>query len=110
MTTIILVIHRIARTLPLRVWIGIGIIALIVGLFGAYKFQEARANRAVTEARTAAVTADALDRVNTQTDGIRAEQQEKQNEVDSIPGSSDRLPDGYGADLQRVRDGKRKNP
>lgn len=97
------------RLFPPRVWIGIGIIALIVGLFGAYKFQEARANRAVTEARTATVTADALDNVATQTGTIRAEQQDKQNEVDSIPGSTDRLPDGYGADLQRVRDGKRKN-
>lgn len=100
------------RLFPPRVWIGIGIVALIVGLFGAYKFQESRANRAVTEARTATVTADALDRVNTQTGTIRAEQQEKQNEVDSIPGSADRLPDGYGAELERirVRNGKRKNP
>lgn len=100
----------ILRIFPLKVWIGIGVVALILALYGAYRFQEARANRAVAEARTATVTANALDKVATETTDIRHDQQEKQREVDEIPGSSDRLPDGYGADLQRLRDRERRNP
>jgi len=95
----------ILRLFPLKVWIGIGVVALILALYGAYRFQEARANRAVAEARQATVTVDALDKVATETEAVRQDQQEKQREVDEIPGSSDRLPDGYGDALERVRRG-----
>lgn len=99
------------RLFPLKVWIGIGVVALIVALFGAYKFQEARANRATAEARTATATSDALDTVAAETDKIRTDEKEKADEVAAIPGSDDRLPDGYGARLECVRrGGERCNP
>lgn len=95
------------RLFPLKVWLGIGVIALILALWGAYSFQKSRADRAVTEARQATVTSDALDKVATKTDQIRAETKEKEDAVNEIPGSETRLPDGWAESLQRVRDGKR---
>lgn len=60
--------------------------------------------------QTENATGRALDRVTTKTETIRNEQQEKQADVDTIQGSDQRLPDGFASDLQRVRDGKRRNP
>lgn len=94
------------RIFPLKVWAGIGVLVLIAALYAGYRYQEARADRAAAEARTANVTADALDKAAVKTDAIRTETQEKQREVDEIEGSDTRLPDGYGRDLQRVRDGR----
>lgn len=88
--------------IPLKVWAVVFIALFALGLFGAYKYQVARAERA--EARAA--TADALDRVAIQTPIIRQEQKDKEREVSNIPGADDRLPDGFGRGLQRVRDGK----
>lgn len=93
------------RLFPLKVWRGIGVIALVLTLWGAYSFQKARADRAVTEARQATVTSDALDKVATKTDQIRAETKEKESQVDQIEGSDTRLPDGYGRQLECVRRG-----
>lgn len=59
-------------------------------------------------ARTEKATSKALDNVATQTPAIRQEQEDKQREVDNIEGSDQRLPDGYGDDLQRLRD--KRNP
>ena len=59
-------------------------------------------------ARTEKATSSALDNVATQTPAIRKEQEDKQREVDNIEGSDTRLPDGYGRDLQRLRD--KRNP
>lgn len=98
-------IGAVIRFFPAKVWAAIGVVALVVALFGAYKFQEARANRAVAEARTATVTADALDKVATETTDIRQDQQEKSRAVEEIEGSDTRLPDGYGRELERVRRG-----
>lgn len=95
--------------IPLKYWIGLGILVLIASLYGAWKWERARADRAVTEARQATVTSDTLDKVATKTDQIRVETKEKEAQVDQIEGSDTRLPDGFGRDLQRVRDGKR-NP
>jgi len=95
------------RLFPLKVWLGIGVVAVILALWGAYEFQKARADRAVTEARQATVTSDALDKVATKTDQIRSDTQEKEAQVDQIEGSDTRLPDGWAESLQRVRDGKR---
>lgn len=58
--------------------------------------------------RTEKATSKALDTVATQTPAIRQEQEDKQREVEKIEGSDERLPDGYGADLQRLRD--KRNP
>lgn len=60
--------------------------------------------------QTENATGKALDRVTTKTETIRNDQQEKQADVDTIQGSDQRLPDGFASDLQRVRDGKRRNP
>lgn len=54
-------------------------------------------------ARTEKATSKALDNVATQTPAIRQEQKDKQREVDNIEGSDQRLPDGYGAELERLR-------
>lgn len=91
--------------IPLKVWVGLGVVVLIASLYGAWKWEKARADRAVTEARQATVTSDALDKVATKTDQIRAETKEKQDAVNEIPGSDTRLPDGYGRQLECVRRG-----
>ncbi len=60
------------------------------------------------QARTEKVAAKSLDKVATETPAIRKEQEDKQREVDNIEGSETRLPDGYGAELERLRD--KRNP
>lgn len=64
---------------------------------------------AKANANIAVATGQALDHVAEQTPAIRREQEEKQREVDEIPGADQRLPDGYGASLERVRRGERKS-
>ena len=60
--------------------------------------------------RTEAATGKALDTVTRETPIIRQDQEEKQRAADEIEGSDQRLPDGYGDSLQRVRDRERRNP
>lgn len=60
--------------------------------------------------QTENATGKALDRVTTKTETINADTKAKQDEADEIPGANDRLPDGYGPALQRVRDSKRNHP
>ena len=84
-----------------------GVALAFMVLWGAYSFQKARADRAVAEAQSSKVTTRALDQVAVEIPLIRSEQEEKQRAVDEIPGSDQRLPDGYGADLQRLRDQQR---
>lgn len=91
------------RLFPPRVWAAIGVVLLILILWAALTYQTHRADQAVEDARTARVTTDALDRVATETPIIRDDQKERQDEVDKIPGADQRLPDGFGADLERVR-------
>lgn len=62
------------------------------------------------DAQTARATGKALDRVADQTPIIRQEQKAKENEVAAIEGSDTRLPDGYGAALERVRRERHQNP
>lgn len=52
-------------------------------------------------------TGKALDTVTTKTEAIRSEQGKKADEVSKIEGSDQRLPDGFAADLERVRRGER---
>lgn len=96
----------------IRRWVTLAcvIIALIfVGLVLAWCAQGRSDTRDV--ARTEAATGKALDNVAAQTPVIRQEQEEKQADVDKIEGSDTRLPDGYGAELERVRRGEqRRNP
>lgn len=92
--------------LPLRAWVSIGILAAVLTLWAAFKYQQARADRAEANLAPAVATGEALDTVATQTPIIRQDQQERQDAVDEITGSDDRLPDGFGSDLQRLRDGR----
>lgn len=81
--------------------IGIAIFVLaIVIVTLSVRSEQRRVDRNV-----AVATGKALDKVATETPKIREDQQEKQREVDEIQGSDQRLPDGYGADLERVRRG-----
>jgi len=66
---------------------------------------KSRRERAEATAATATATGKALDKVASETPVIRQDQEEKQRAVDAIEGSDARLPDGYGADLERVRRG-----
>lgn len=71
-----------------------------------------RARRAQAESTVATATGKALDTVAAETPVIRQEQEEKQRAVDEIQGADQRLPDGFGADLERLRrgGGERRNP
>lgn len=95
---------------PIKVWIILGVVALVVALYGGYRYQSARADRASAEARAATATADALDTVATKTDEIQTNTQEKQRAVDEIQGSDTRLPDGYGRSLECVRNNRNCDP
>lgn len=93
------------RTFPLRAVLIFGIVvALVVGLLSwrASCSGDERAQR-----NTQVATGKALDKVAEQTPIIRQDQEEKQREVDQIPGADQRLPDGFGRDLERVRRGGR---
>lgn len=97
------------RSIPLRWWGVIGAVAAVLTLYGAFKYQQHRADRAEADLAPAIATGKALDSVATQTPIIRQDQKERQDAVDQIQGSDDRLPDGYGAELERLRNG-RANP
>lgn len=96
----------------IRRWVTLAcvIVALIfIGLTLAW-CAERRADNRDTQ-RTEAATGKALDSVATETPIIRQEQQEKQHEVDRIEGAEERLPDGFAAELERVRRGEQRlNP
>lgn len=57
--------------------------------------------------QVAKTTGKALDKVTTKTETIRTDQKAKEDEVAKIEGSDQRLPDGFGRDLERVRRGER---
>lgn len=77
------------------------IMMIIIGLSLAWCGQ--RGANQKRDAVVAKTTGKALDKVAEQTPVIRQEQKEKENEVSAIEGSDARLPDGYGASLERVR-------
>lgn len=88
-----------------------GAVALLIVavLTLSYCSERDRTKRARSEASVATATGKALDTVARETPVIRQDQEEKQRAVDEIPGASDRLPDGFGADLERVRRGAGKS-
>lgn len=94
---------------PAKAWALGGVVALILVLIVAVKVAVDRAERAERRAEQAQTTTKALDKVATETTGIRQEQKEREDEVDKIPGADAPLPAGFGADLERVRRGER-NP
>lgn len=88
------------------VQIGAVVVTLIfVGLTLAYCVERGNAHRAKSEASIARATGKALDRVAAETPVIRQEQAEKQRAVNEIEGADQRLPDGFSAELERVRRG-----
>lgn len=96
-----------------RIVAGIIALCVIVCLVLLLGYCQARkeARTAKSEGRVATATGKALDRVSEQSEGIRADQKEKERGVDTIEGSDQRLPDGFGAELERVRKrgGERKD-
>lgn len=102
---------RLRNPFTVKTWAIIAFI-VIVGL-GLLSWRGActAAKNAKAEAGQATVVADQLDKVAAETPVIRHDQQEKQREVDEIGGADQRLPDGFGADLERVRrGGEHRNP
>lgn len=61
------------------------------------------AREARQDANQAKATGKALDGVAAQTPIIREEQKAKENEVSRIEGADTPLPDGFGAELERIR-------
>lgn len=98
------------RALPWQVKAAAAIGAAFLALWLAYSFQKARADRAVAEVRQSRVVTQELDRVAAETPLIRSEQEEKERHVDQIQGADQRLPDGFGRDLQRVRERRGDDP
>lgn len=91
--------------LPLRIY-AFGAVALIMlALIFAVNHATKRAERAERAERQATATTKALDKAATDTANVRANQKEKEDEVTRIEGSDARLPDGFGAQLERVRRG-----
>lgn len=95
--------------IPARLYMIAGVALVILLAFAAYKYQQGRADRAEAALAPAKATVEALDKVATKTTAIGADTKEKQRAVDEIKGSDARLPDGFGAELERVRRGKRDN-
>ncbi len=88
----------------IRRWVTLAVIVVILIFVGVtLAWCAGRGGR--DDARAAAATGKALDKVAEQTPVIRQEQEEKQREVEAIEGSDTRLPDGYGKSLERVRRG-----
>jgi len=88
----------------IRRWVTLAVIVVILIFVGVtLAWCAGRGGR--DDARVAAATGKALDKVAEQTPVIRQEQEEKQREVEAIEGSDTRLPDGYGKSLERVRRG-----
>ena len=100
------------KTLTLRAGIALGVIVLVVLLTLSWCADRARLKEMRGEATVGEATGKALDRVATETPVIRQQQAEKQREVEKIAGADQRLPAGFGADLERVRrgTGERRNP
>jgi type VI protein secretion system component VasK len=93
------------KTLTLRAWITLGVIVLALLLTMSWCADRARLKTMRGEATVGAATGKALDTVATETPVIRQQQAEKQREVEKIEGADQRLPAGFGADLERVRRG-----
>jgi len=89
--------------ITLRGWIALGIIAIVLLGVGTCTYQKHRADRAEARLAPAKASVEALDKVATETPVIRQEQAEKEREVERIEGADQRLPDGFGRELQRVR-------
>ncbi len=96
------------RLLTVKSWAILGVVVVVLLMLLSWRGACTALDEARRDARQAQATGKALDMVAEQTPVIRQEQAEKQREVDNIPGADDRLPDGFGRDLERVRRGAGK--
>lgn len=94
---------------PLVGWAVLILLLVVVLLTLSWCSERDRTKRARSEATIGVATGKALDKVATETPVIRQDQEEKQREVDELQGADQRLPDGFGADLERVRRGSGKS-
>lgn len=85
--------------------VQIGAIVVVL-CFGLAAFTMCNKPSARNEAKVAGSVGKQLDRVAAETPIIRQEQEEKQRAVDEIEGADQRLPDGFSAELERVRRGR----
>jgi len=94
----------------IRRWVILGLcVAALCFLFAILTMCNGRADDRARN-QTANATGKALDTVTRETEIIQTDTTEKRREVDEIQGSDVLLPDGYGADLERVRRNERRNP
>jgi len=93
--------------LTVKQWCLLALIVLLLLALLGWRSGCQAAKRAGAERDQAVVVGDQMDRVSTGTDAIRQDQQEKTDAVAEIDGADERLPDGFGADLERVRRGGR---
>lgn len=92
----------------LRRAIAVGVVIVLVAVIVltlSYCSERRRVAEMRSERNIAVATGEALDKVAAETPVIRQEQQEKERAVDEIEGADQRLPDGFGAELERVRRG-----
>lgn len=86
------------------------VVLLLLALLG-WRSGCMAAKSAKSERNIAVATGTALDKVAAETPAIRQEQQQKEQAVDEIQGSDQRLPDGFGAGLEQLRNhGKHPHP
>lgn len=85
--------------------IGCALVTVLLALL-SWRASCARAASEGARADIAEATGTALDKVANDTDTIRQEQEDKEDAVEQIPGADQRLPDGFGAGLERVRRGE----
>lgn len=89
------------RTLLIAAGLAVALLALL-----SWRAACAKAASEGDRAGIAVATGTALDKVAADTQTIREEQKDKEDAVDQIPGADQRLPDGFGAGLERVRRGQ----
>lgn len=90
-------------TLYHRVLTIAAIVVLLILIGASLAWCSQRGASQKRDAVVAKTTGRALDKVVAQTPIIRNEQKVKENEVAKIEGADERLPDGFGVELERVR-------
>lgn len=98
----------IERTTLRLALIAAAIAVVVIALLG-WKAACTSERRAKGQRDVAVATGEALDRVAEETPAIRQEQEETEREVEQIDGADQRLPDGFGAELERLRRRDRDN-
>lgn len=90
-------------TVPVRTLVQVAIFACVVIVCVSFLAWCEAVKTQKRDLVVARETGKALESVARQEPVIRQDQKEKQDAAREIPGSDTRLPDGYGRDLERVR-------